>query len=522
MDQSANRSRLSLGLNQRIRQGSKVAVLVLLLGSMMTGVQAVTSAQLNSMDNHEWAFGFGAANTIAFGNDQGYDAMKVTVTDNTQIYSAIKVNGFFYPEDWSGITAVKVWVYIESASDGKELQLSVQKGDGSEITKPISSGIPANSWVEITLGTDFSAATAVSQVMLVANYVASGDIIYYRDMRLVIGGVDHPWDAMNGPSYNWNPITTSDYNMWNTSGQRNEPISNSVTADGSAGALYLPWSADRSADSEAKVESGSLQGITDLSSYNEIRFKVYSDSTAVPVKMGFWDGTNFASSPEFQVSSAGQWEEESFTPPSGVDMSSLVNISFHANTSSLAGQSGNVYIDSVQFFTIPATFTFTPTPSFTMTPTPTISATFTPSPTNSPSSTHTPVFSPTTTPTVTPTVTMSPTGTPTPTASVTFTTTPKGPFSFDVRMERNSFNPALGQVLHIIIELPEHEPLQVTVYNRLGLKIKELANITVDPGPISLSWDGKDQGGKVVASGVYMIYINSASQQSKKLVAIIK
>lgn len=56
----------------------------------------------------------------------------------------------------------------------------------------------------------------------------------------------------------------------------------------------------------------------------------------------------------------------------------------------------------------------------------------------------------------------------------------------------------------------------------MGLKIKELVNTTAGPGTLPLSWDGKDQNGQVVASGVYLIYINSASRQSKKLVAVIK
>jgi len=55
-------------------------------------------------------------------------------------------------------------------------------------------------------------------------------------------------------------------------------------------------------------------------------------------------------------------------------------------------------------------------------------------------------------------------------------------------------------------QLDEPSKVRVLVYNIMGQKVKELVDEHQDSGYHSLSWDGKDQSGKMVASGIYLCH----------------
>ncbi len=204
------------------------------------------------------------------------------------------------------------------------------------------------------------------------------------------------------------------------------------------------------------------------------------------------------------------------------------------------------------------TITATSTITHTATPTPTYTATpsITMTPTITPTSTESPVYSPTPTSTITSTATISPTMTITATASATptFTGSPTvtrtvtpivGTFTFtptitrtplptntltqtpepagnEVRIGLNSFNPARNQVLPLEIDLAQPGKLKVVIYNRWGEKIAELYNQEAGSGTTRLTWDGKNSAGEIVASGVYLLFIDNADQQVKRRIAVIK
>jgi hypothetical protein len=185
-------------------------------------------------------------------------------------------------------------------------------------------------------------------------------------------------------------------------------------------------------------------------------------------------------------------------------------------------------ITSTPTVTATASISSTLTVSATTTPTPTITATASISATKTHSATVTTTPTVTVTPTKTVTFTQSPTVTVSPTPSIAFTSTitltptiTATPFVQEMRVLRNSFNPAIGQVLPLEARMPSRGKLRIVIYNRLGDKIIELNNQDAGPGTVALAWDGKNSDGHAVASGVYVIYTEMADQTSKHLVAVI-
>ena len=73
----------------------------------------------------------------------------------------------------------------------------------------------------------------------------------------------------------------------------------------------------------------------------------------------------------------------------------------------------------------------------------------------------------------------------------------------------NPFNPSTS----IEFELPETAFITLKVYNILGQEIRTLARKQFSPGIHALQWDGKDNNGSAVASGVYF-YRMVASDRS--------
>lgn len=79
----------------------------------------------------------------------------------------------------------------------------------------------------------------------------------------------------------------------------------------------------------------------------------------------------------------------------------------------------------------------------------------------------------------------------------------------------NPFNPETT----ISFDLPENTDVKISVYNLLGNKIRELINQSLVQGNYNITWNGIDDGGKQVSSGVYLykIHTNRFSQANKMI-----
>jgi hypothetical protein len=78
----------------------------------------------------------------------------------------------------------------------------------------------------------------------------------------------------------------------------------------------------------------------------------------------------------------------------------------------------------------------------------------------------------------------------------------------------NPFNPSTN----IRFQLPQDEKVELKIYNMLGQEVRTLADAQYAAGQHTLVWDGKNNRGRAVASGVY-IYTMTAGKftQTKKM-----
>ena len=82
----------------------------------------------------------------------------------------------------------------------------------------------------------------------------------------------------------------------------------------------------------------------------------------------------------------------------------------------------------------------------------------------------------------------------------------------------NPFNPSTT----ISYQLPEESKVELTIYNIKGQKVKTLISDQLPAGKHSVVWDGVDESGKAVASGVYFYKMKVGNYDSTKKMILLK
>ncbi len=82
----------------------------------------------------------------------------------------------------------------------------------------------------------------------------------------------------------------------------------------------------------------------------------------------------------------------------------------------------------------------------------------------------------------------------------------------------NPFNPET----QIRYDLPVSGQVKLTIYNILGQKVKVLVDEIQDAGHKSVFWDGRDDGGREVASGIYFYKIKAQNYLKTKKMILLK
>ena len=70
--------------------------------------------------------------------------------------------------------------------------------------------------------------------------------------------------------------------------------------------------------------------------------------------------------------------------------------------------------------------------------------------------------------------------------------------------------------------LPGKSDVSLSIYNILGEKVKTLVNGNLDAGNHTVTWDGKNESGSVVASGIYFYKLNAGDNVTIKKMSLLK
>ncbi|MFQ6617731.1 MAG: T9SS type A sorting domain-containing protein [Fidelibacterota bacterium] len=101
--------------------------------------------------------------------------------------------------------------------------------------------------------------------------------------------------------------------------------------------------------------------------------------------------------------------------------------------------------------------------------------------------------------------------------STSITTAPAEAVITDPVLRQNYPNPFNTRTV-IGIDLPRRSKVKLAVYNLLGREIATLVNENMNAGSYSISWDGTDDRGEAVASGIYLYKLESKDRiQTRKL-----
>jgi hypothetical protein len=74
----------------------------------------------------------------------------------------------------------------------------------------------------------------------------------------------------------------------------------------------------------------------------------------------------------------------------------------------------------------------------------------------------------------------------------------------------------------IRFSLPYRTDLELSVYNVLGGLVRTLRFANMPPGPSSIEWDGTNNAGEYVASGVYLYRLNAGGRRATSRMTLLK
>lgn len=86
----------------------------------------------------------------------------------------------------------------------------------------------------------------------------------------------------------------------------------------------------------------------------------------------------------------------------------------------------------------------------------------------------------------------------------------------------NKFNPNKSEKMSLKYEIIQGGNVSIKIYALNGELLAALTSENKDAGAYTLEWDGKNDAGSIVASGIYLIHVDAPGLSSTKKIAIIK
>ncbi len=325
------------------------------------------------------------------------------------------------------------------------------------------------------------------------------------------------WTRTNTPTYTYTPTWTMTLVVTNASTSTPTPTwtqTNTPTVTGTYTPIDTATTASTptvtntqnitGATSITKTASAACAGLNDLVTYSISYINVgattinaYAIWDTIPAQM------NVVSISGSGSNNAGviNW---TFSNPLGPGQSGVA--AWVGQVTSNSGTIVNTAMDSQGAISGASFFVCSPTATFTSALTPIVTATNTP--TTSATYPVTPITS-TATVTATPTLVIQPTP-----------ATSQMPCQ-TITLFQNIIYPSQGQYLTIHYSLYTQMSVVIIVYDRNGILVKTIAN-DQESGDVNASWDGTNDSGKTVASGIYLIYIRLGQCKVTEKVAVVR
>ena len=87
-----------------------------------------------------------------------------------------------------------------------------------------------------------------------------------------------------------------------------------------------------------------------------------------------------------------------------------------------------------------------------------------------------------------------------------------------VKVFHGAFKPGKSENCQVQYTILAAENVTIAAYNSIGEKVRLLYEGTAPAGVSTLNWDGKDDNGELVPSGVYIIRIEPGTDQKRVVV----
>jgi hypothetical protein len=95
------------------------------------------------------------------------------------------------------------------------------------------------------------------------------------------------------------------------------------------------------------------------------------------------------------------------------------------------------------------------------------------------------------------------------------------PIALTYKLKQNFPNP-FNPETRIYFEIPQSHQVKIVIYNVLGQQVRTLINEHFNPGYHVINWDGRDNSGNVVPSGVYIYRIKAGEFIASKKMIMMK
>jgi flagellar hook assembly protein FlgD len=70
--------------------------------------------------------------------------------------------------------------------------------------------------------------------------------------------------------------------------------------------------------------------------------------------------------------------------------------------------------------------------------------------------------------------------------------------------------------------MPRAGPLEVSIHDPMGRRVRQFLERTADAGSVHLAWDGLDERGREAAAGVYIVRARAAERTCSARVVLMK